>query len=773
MLKTFLLAAKTLWRELRRGQWLIIFFALWLAVTAITSLHFYTDRLKKGFYQQSAKILGGDLVVSSPSQIPEVWLQKARELELRTAQVWVYPSMVSAAGHLQLVNVQAVSESYPVLEPAPLQLPRQTAWVEPRLLGLLSIQVNDKVMLGAMRFNVRALLPGDMEMVNTGWVIAPRIMIRLDDVPATRTVLAGSRVDYRLLLAGKQEQIQAFSRWIKPQLKPGQRLMDINSQRFVLQNTMQRAENYLQLVLLFCLLISGVAIALSTRQYLERHYKQVALWRCLGAHENQIILVFVWQLTMLALAAGVTGIAAGYLLQEAIAALFKDFVRFPLPAAGSSPVLMGFVTSLLLLFCYAYPIVSVLPRTSPLYLWRHEITARRRQQHIYMVIAIGFLLLFVYWMMDFSLLALFFLDVLLLSVGFLYVISVLILGLLRRVRRFTEGVVRRGISQMVQHPESVSIQLSAFTLILMSLLVLGMVRNNIIANWQQTLPANTPNYFAFNIAPADIETVQEFFSKRQISIEGIYSMVRGRLIELNGQPIMTAIPENVRHHNALHRELNLSSMLHYPSDNKVIEGKTWSAADRGKALISVEKNLADDLQLKLGDELTFQIGDQRVSARISNFRSLDWGSFHPNFYVIFTPGMLEPFPATYITSFHLQPKQAGMLNQLIRDFPNMTIIDVANALNQLQDLIYKIASAFLYLFAFAVGAAILIFITTLLSSMDERRQTYRLLRILGASQAYIYGSLFVEFFLLAILSVGLAFTFAQIISRLLMRIFFS
>lgn len=773
MLNSLALAIRLLCRELRSGQWFIIFFSVLLAVTTITGLNFYSDRLTRGLEQQSTKLLGGDLVITSSLPIPDEWLQKANTLNLKTAQLWIYPSVVSTQNHLQLVNVQAVSNNYPLLSDQPFHLKPRSVLVEPRLLELLSIHLGDAVVVGALALQVQQILPSDMDMLNTGLVIAPRLMMRLEDVPYTKTVLPGSRVDYRLLITGEKETLKSYRQWITSRLQPGQRLLDINHQGFGLRDSLVRAENYIQLVLLLSLIMSGVAIALSTRQYLNRHYSHIALWRCLGAGKNQIMLIFFWQLIIVSISAGIAGSLTGYLLQEAIARVFNDFFRFPLPAVSFSPIVLGFVTSLLLVFTYAYPIISELPKTPPVFLWRNETGINPVRKNTYLIIALGVLLVYVYWIMDYALLALFILDALLLSIGFIYALSLFTLSVIRKILDNTQGIIRRGLSQLVHHPENTSLQLTAFTLILMSLIVLAMVKNNLLENWQQSLPKNTPNYFAFNIAPSDLAGMREYFTKQDIVLEGIYPMIRGRVVALNGKPVMQAVPESGRLHNTLHRELNLSSFINYPSDNHIISGHAWTDADKGKHLISVEKSMADNLQLKLGDELTFQIGDKKISAVISNIRTLNWESFHPNFYIIFPPGLLDGLPATFITSFHLKTGDTRLLNDLVNQFPNITIIDVASTLKQIQDLLAKIALALQYLFLSSLGLAILIFIISLMAGMDERRQTGQLLRVLGANKKYIHGSLLIEFSFLLVLTAAFSFALAKTISYLLMKSVFS
>jgi putative ABC transport system permease protein len=763
MLASLPLAIRFLWRDWRAGEWYIVFLALLLAIAATTSIHFYTDRLHNGLEKYSTKFLGGDLAVSSSTPIPVPWQQKAESLHLQTAEVWSYASVVSIKHQLQLVYVEAVSGNYPLIHTQPLQLERNTIWVEPRLLALLSVKVSDTLKIGVANFQIARILTNDIDLLNTGWIIAPRVLMRLEDVKATKTVLPGSRVDYRLLMVGETKNLNAFRQWITPQLAQGQTLLDVQNQQFGLKAVLQRLENYIQLLLLFCLLMSGVAIGLSVQQYLRRHYSYAALWRCLGAQQDQIRGIFLWQLAIIALVSGVIAVSIGYLAQHILAHLFQNFFQFSLPKPSLLPAFLGIVTSVLLLFSFAYPIIHELPSISPLFLWRQEVAISTLKNSLYFAIAFALISVFVGTLMDFSSLVIYFLCVLLFCIGFLYFLSMFLLSRLQHVLQYTNGFLRRGISQLTHHAKSFSLQFIGFNLIFISIIVLSLVRTHLIENWLHTLPQRAPNYFAFNIAQQDLPAIKYFFVQQHLVIDGIYPMVRGRLVLLNGKPILSAVPEKQRQNNALHRELNLSWMWNFPADNKIVRGLGWSSAQKGQPLVSIENKLAEDLQLHVGDTLTFQVGEKKLAARVANIRTVEWTSFHPNFFMIFLPGLFDNFPVTYVTSFYLSADQTLLLNDLVLRFPNITIVDMASLLGQMQDLVSKISLAIEYLFLFSLGIGILIFITSLQASMDERRLSYRLWRVLGASNKYIYSSIAAEFSCFGLLVFGSAIGLAYLI----------
>lgn len=772
MMNNMSLAIKFLWREVRHGEWSIVFLALLLSIAAVTTLHFYVDRLARGLDQQNKALLGGDLVLVSAQSIPAKWIQQAEALKIRHAQVWTYPTVASANGKMQLVNVQAVSARYPLFSHPAIPVAR-TAWIDNRLLSILNIKMNDSIRIGSSDLVIAKMLTADSDMLNTGWTIAPYVMLNLSDIPATKTVLPGSRVDYRLLLAGSESQIKQFKTWVMPQLTPGQRFINSRNQPTALRDILLRADQYLQLILLICLTMSGVVIALSVQQYLHKHYQVVALWRSLGARQKQIVHIFLFQLALIALLAGLLGVGFGFVAQTLLVNLFSDFLHFALPSSGWQPVWLGFSISLLLLFAFAYPVITQLPKTSPLYIWRQEIVVNGRYQVAYFAFAIVSLLIILMLSMGVSTLALFFMHGLLLTIVILYLLSHAILKGLRWGLNRTTGVIRRGISQLVQYPNVTSMQIIGFTLIIMSILVLQLVKHDLLMNWQKTLPSNTPNFFAFNIGPNDLEGLKKQFNSQHVKFDAIYPMIRARLTELNGKPIMEAVPPEAKQHNALHRELNISWMWDYPSDNKITSGHAWVKADEGQALISIEQTLASNLHVKLGDELTFQMADKKLIGKVFNTRSLQWTSFHPNFFVIFPPGFIVSDAVTYITSFYLPITKRDFISHLQSVFPNITILDVASLLEQIQTIVTKLSQALQYLFLFALGLAALIFAASLRATMDERKETYRLLRILGASKRYIVKSIAVEFLCLGLVIALMSIVLSYGMTTVLLKYVFS
>jgi putative ABC transport system permease protein len=243
-------------------------------------------------------------------------------------------------------------------------------------------------------------------------------------------------------------------------------------------------------------------------------------------------------------------------------------------------------------------------------------------------------------------------------------------------------------------------------------------------------------------------------------------MVRGRYLALNGTPVdVDAYADRER--RLVEREFNLSFMAERPGHNRQTAGAWFGAADLERGALSVEEGIARSLGWKLGDTLTWEVAGQRFSAPITGFRKLDWDSMRVNFFVIATPKLLEGFPASYVTSFHLPDAQASFVNRLAQRFPTMTVIDTSAILRQVQAMADKVIRAVQFVFLFALGAGVLVLYAALVATQDERVQEAAVMRALGASRAQVLAAQRAEFAALGLLAGLLAAVGATAIGYLI------
>jgi putative ABC transport system permease protein len=778
-LKNLRLALRLLARDWRAGELRLLAAAVVIAVGAVTAIGFFSDRLNRAMTYQSADLLGADLRLTSPEPVPPGWLKEAAGQGLRQAETLEFASVVMHAEKLQLASVMAVAPGYPprgVLRTAPAlyapdiktsNIPAPgTAWVEPRVLQALGLTVGGRIEIGSAVFIVSRVLTYEPGRAGSFFTFAPRVLIPLADVAATGVVQPGSRVNYRYLLAGADTDLMRYKTWLTSRLGPNHRLLDVRDGNSSIGRALGRADRYLGLTSLLAVILAGVAIAMGARRYSARHYDVSAMLRCLGATQRDIVALFAPQFLLLGLASSALGCALGWIAQEAIFYLLKDLRPAGLPPAGVAPVVFGFFTGLIALAGFALPPLLRLKHVPPLRVLRRELAPLPPSAWIVYGAAIAAVLVLMWRYTGSLLLTAGVLAGSLAAAGALAALAGALLTLSRRMPRRVGVAWRFGLNNLWRRTRTSIGQILAFGLALMAMAVIALLRTDLLSTWQTQLPPDTPNHFAFNILPQDVASIQRFFATNRIQTSALYPMVRGRLTEINGKPVTQAVTKEESNNEALQRELNLSWTGTVPPDNRLVRGAWWETPSPGKR-VSVEEKLAKKLGIELDDELTFSIAGEALHARVASIRSVQWDSFHPNFYMIFPPGALDDFPATYLTSFHLAPEHKSLLTALVRAFPAVTVLEMDQVLAQVRVILGQVTAAVELVLLFVLAAGFAVLFAALAASLDERFHEGALLRVLGASRRQLRAAHFAEFAVLGVLAGILAAIGTELIAYLL------
>lgn len=758
------LALRGLGRDWLSGELAVLSVALVVAVAAMTAIGFFTERVGQAMDREAAGVLAADLVVSSRRELDASWLDAAADFGLASARTLSFPSVVLFGDASTLVEVRAVSESYPLRGQlrvredffAPTQVAatvpqRGQAWADSRLLARLDAQPGATLGVGAASLSVSRLLD---HVPDRGWRfvdLAPTLLINIDDVAATELVQPGSRVSYQFLFAGNNAKVQDFKQWLEPQLTEGQRLLTLDEAQPEIRRALDRARRFLGLAAIVAVLLSGVAIAMSARHYVARHLDLAALMKCLGARQGDILRLNLLQLAMLALIAAVLGSLLGYVAQAALVGLVGDLVATELPAAGPQPAALGFATALLLLTGFALPSLLQLRRTPPARVLRHDLApppASNLLLYAGAVFALGLLLL---WLIRNPLLMLWITVGAIVTTLLLLIAGWLLVRLTGKLRGRVGVAWRYGLANIARRGQDSVVQVTAFGLSLMVLLLLSIVRNDLLEGWQATLPEDAPNHFLINIQADETEPLQAFFADRNISPPELVPLVRARLRMINAQPVDGRFEPGSRGERFVNREANLSYANDLPPSNKVTAGAFW-ASGSSEAQVSVEEEFAEALGINIGDRLSFDVAGESVAAIVSSLRSVDWDSFQPNFFMLFTPATLEGYPATFISSIYLDESRRPVLLEMIKRFPSVTSIDMQAILAQVRGVIDKAVLAVKYVFGFTLLAGLMVLLAAIQTTRDERRYEAAMLRTFGARKSVVFAGLASEFIMLGCLA---------------------
>ncbi len=775
----FLLALRLLMRDGRSGELTILVLALIIAVTSSSAISLFADRLQRTMSTQAAEFLAADLVITSPALIPSVWITKARQLALNHARTAEFSSVLIENDELLLVGIKAVSAGYPLrgyLKTTQVDYSSEMlkhhgpaqgeAWVDRRVLSALKLKPGDDLVVGEKTLRLSQLISYEPDKRGDLYSLSPRVMINDADLEATQVVKPGSHVHYFFQFSGEAQALKAFKLWIKPQLKGAQRLMDIHQDRPELGSALSRAERYLGLSSIVVILIAGVAIAMSSRRYSERHFNTTAILRCLGCKQNEILWLYLCQFMVLGICASAIGTLFGWFAQEALLYLLADLLPAKVANPGFMAVTLGFFIGLAILLGFSLPPLLRLKKVSPLRVLRRELEPLPSSAWLVYSLALSLVGILIWrYTQDFKMTA----TILGGGVVVSFISGLIIYLLLMQSRKLLPFVSlswRFGLQGLLRNPKASVSQVLAFSITLLAMILSFTVRTNLIDDWQKQLPENAPNHFVLNVFPQQVSAFKQQLQQYNIEGSQFYPVVRGRLVKINDIAVQQIVSKDSQGERATHRDLSLTWGKQLPEDNKTIAGQ-WNANEKGR--VSIEQKLAKSLKVDLGDKLTFTLGSQQLEATVSHIRSVQWDTMKPNFYMVFSPGTLADYATTYITSFYLPEENKRVLNTLVKTYPSITVLEVDAMLKQFKMILTQLTAAINYLLYFALLAGFTVLFAAVYSTLDSRIYQGTLMRTMGANKALLRKAHLVEFSILGFVSGLIAVLMSELLIYTLYR----
>jgi putative ABC transport system permease protein len=747
---------RTLWRDLRSGELRLLIVAVTLAVAALTAVSFFADRLQGGLQRDARQLLGGDAVVSSDNPMPAAFTDKARALNLVVATSMGFPTMARATdsqgGAAKLVALKAVETGYPLrgaLRVAPSSdapdAPTRDVpaagqvWVDAPLLEALDLQVGDALLLGERQFRIDAVIVVEPDRGAGFMNFAPRVMLRSADVASTGLVQPASRLTYRLAVAGEDAAVKSFVEWADSQVKQGSvrgtRVESIQSGRPEMSQTLDRAGKFLSLVALLAALLSAVAVALSARAFSAAHLDDCAMLRVLGLSQRTIASSYTFEFALVGLFASALGVLLGFGVHHLFMLLLAGLVDGALPAASLWPVGLGLGMGLTLLMAFGLPPVLQLAQVPPLRVIRRDVgNLRPASAGVLAVGVVGFAGLLLAASSD--------LTLGLIAVGgfaaAVVVFATLSWVAVKLLRRFVnETTAPRWLvlatRQISARPAYTVVQVSALSVGLLALVLLVLLRTDLISSWRKATPPDAPNRFVINVMPDQSDAFQGALKNAGVRKFDWFPMIRGRLVAINGRTVGPDDYAEDRAKRLVDREFNLSNSSVQPASNSIVQGR-WTDDEAGA--ISVEEGIATTLGLKLGDRLRFDIGGMQKESRITSLRKVDWGSMRANFFVMYPVGRLDDVPVTYMGAFRA-PDTKGFDNALVRQFPNVTNVDMTSTINQVQRVLDQVIRAVEFLFGFTLAAGLVVLFAAVTATREERAREFAVMRAVGAQSSLL------------------------------------
>lgn len=769
-------ALRRLRRGWKSGELLILTLALAVAVAALSAVGLFTDRVRSAIDNQTGDTLGADLLFSSRNPLPDSLLEKVTASGARSSGFTQFPSVVLNGEATALASVKAVQKDYPLrgqLRLAELPFgPAQVtsgipapgeAWADARLWQELGLQAGATVQAGSSHFRIVAVLESEPDRGNGFSDLAPRLMINHADLAATGLTGPGARAQYTLMAAGETKSLEPLRTMTLP---AGVRRVAPQDARPEIRNALSRAGQFLDIAVLAATLLAAAAVALCAHQHGAKLRDEVALLKCLGARNGFLGRALLLNLLLLGLIGGLAGALLGLAAQEVVARLLGELLQIALPPPSLQPLLLAWGLGLLVLLGFAAPPLLQARTVPPLRVFQRNAEGSALTWLIWLAASLTVMALL--WLQTGDpKLAAAVLGGAVIALALLALLAWLLVLALSPLKRAVGSSWRFGLGNIARRRGASVAQVVALGLALLALLLVSVVRQDLLASWQDRLPPDTPNQFLINIQPAQREALQQFFAERGYPDLQLWPMARARLTALNGKPVTADSFQDPETQRWINRDFNMSWSTTLGDDNQLLEGEWWGEAGRGKPWISAEDYAIERLGLKLGDRMTLDFAGTPVELTVRNFRKVDWGSFRPNFFLLVPPGVISDVNGQYIGSFFLPVEKRALLRELVAAFPNVTVLDIEAAMKQVRGIVDRVVRAVEFIFLFTLLAGLTVLLAAIEGTRAERVRETALLRTLGARSGTITRGLLAEYALLGLLAGLVAAIVAQGIAQVL------
>ena len=784
--QTFNLAWRLFKHEAKRGELTIILLAIILSVASVLSLSLFSERLQSALTAKSAEFIAADRVLKSRQPVDQSWIEKAQEFNLDTANQVYTRSMAFSGDNMMLVDLRAAAPGYPLKgtvrvaeQPfAPGQaiksLPKPGhAWIESRLFQNLDLTLGQDIEVGDKTFTVTKVLS---DVPDAGFSVFggdPKVLIGEQDLAATNIIGPGSRASFSYFFTGSEADLNAYYDWLMPKLdKELQSWVSVSDDDSAIGRSIAKAEQYFLLASLLAIVLAAVSIAVAAQRYSQRHYDPVAIMKTLGASKAMVQQVYLLQITFITLLGIVIGTLLGFILQQVVVWALAGSVEVSLDVWFWRPLIIAVFTGAICAVLFSlYPLLKLFS-VSPLRVLRRDLGASLSSRFI-QFLASGGAIFSLMWAYSGNL----GLSAILFGSGILLVISLLLVtfGLIwlgRKLGKGKMGAWQLAWARIRRRAMDNAIQLISFAVTIMLLLIVLVMRNDMIAQWQDQLPKGTPNYFLVNITQQQLPDLKTHFAQENVDIENFYPVVRGRFVAINDEKVSTAVSKEDAEagerqgREGLGREANLTWSDTLQHENTIVAGQWFDTSEplaSGLYGVSVEARIAQRLNIKLGDKLTFNVGSEVINTEVSSLREVDWQTMQPNFFFVIQPQAMKDYLPTYLSSFYLDKSRKSDITELMKPFASVTLFDVDARIEQLRGIVKQVSLAVEFILVLVLAAGALVLIAQVQASMDERQQELAILRTLGAKGRLIRASVLFEFVIIGLVA-GLMAAFANEVS---------
>ena len=744
------LSIKLIIREIRSGYLTSMLVSLTLAITIVSGISLFTDRLEQALSTQTEEFLGGNLKFESNKNKLQPLLKDLDIKDSQFMEMALFASVIFSDEEMQLSSVKAVDNSYPLIGTLELENsegvysiqsnPKPgTVWMDERLQNLLKVNYGDKVYIGDTSFIFTDTIKYEPDRASGNFSFAPKTIMNMSDLESTQIIQPGSRVEYNYLFTGPENEILYIRNFLKDVKESGDEIEMLDEDSSSLGRAVDRSENFFLLGGLIAVLLSACTISIASQRFTRRHISYVAILKTLGMktlHIRALYFLMFFYTTILTLT---FGLFFGWLLQNNFINIMSSYFPTELPSPGLYPLVVTCLTAFICQFGFIYPHILKLLSISPMRVLKDDIGLNQGSLSVISAGLLAFFVLLYLYTNQITLSLIIFLGVIgfsFIGIGFIY----LLLGS-KSLGLGASSALNLALSELRRRKLGNSFQIFAFTVAIGLSLITFSASKNLLGSWQNSIPEDSPNNFAINITKEDKDQMSLFLQDNNIKATTFFPVANASISKIENN-------EEIE----IDRNFNITWIDNLPEQNQVLEGEWFSNENESVNGISVSDEISERYKLSVGDLVLLKVEDRDIETFVQSIRTINWDNFSPNFFVIGHPSLFEDIPSTFITSFYIPQEKQESAAELMREFRTISVFSIEELIKQVKEIIDQVTKALNSILLLTCLSAIFLALSALQDGFSVRKHQSAILRTLGASNSLIKNSALIEFALLGLIS---------------------
>jgi putative ABC transport system permease protein len=762
-------------RDLRsglQGFWIFLT-CLTLGTAAIAMIGSLSASIERGLNEQGQVLLGGDVefaLIHRETTDKELDFIASKGV---VSKVETLRAMAVAPTATTLVEVKATDNLYPLNGAVALEkdislsdaIAGQNGTfgvaVDPLLLGRLNIKSGDKIKIGSLDVEVRGVITTEPDRISDGFILGPRVLMSEDALKASALIQPGSLVTYHYRVNLKADKslkaAQDFVNAAKAEFPDaGWQIKSRDKAAQGTANFVDRLSYFLTLVGLTSLIVGGAGIANAVSAFVESRIGTIATLKCLGASSRDVFGIYLTEILLVAILGVVIGVTAGAATPSIAHALLQNILPLPLTSQIEfAPLMLTAALGFLVTFAFSIWPLARTEQVPASALFRHRIVQLRRFPHwsylASIAIALATIAVLIFVSFDNKRITVYYLGGLLASFVILLGLAFAIIKLAEKSPKPKSAIWRYAISNLYRPGSSAISVILALGLGLTLFVTLALTDQTISKELRSGIPERAPAFFFLDVRneelPAFKDAVGKFAGVKKIDNA---PMLRGRVSKI-GDVAVEKVKTQGDGSWALRGDRGLTYSESLPEGSELVEGKWWEKDYGGPPLVSFVDEVAHDIGLKIGDTVTVNVLGRDVTAKVQNFRKVNWRSMGINFVMVFSPNTLKSAPHSHVVTVEMEGgDEAKLLNDMAREFPSVTAVRVKEALATIGDLLSKMLAAIRGANALTLLTGVLVLAGALAAGLSSRTYEAVVLKTYGASRAQLMGAFSIEYAVLGL-----------------------